>query len=360
MGLVIEFLPMKNLVAIVGTTGVGKSNLGIKIARQLNGQIINADSMQVYKNLDIISNKPSKQDFESVEHHLFDFVENNREYSVAEYTSDATNIVNKLHSMNVLPVVVGGTNYYVQSLLFSDQLVATSELPGIANKALICHSSIDNELGKKLKFYLEQTEPTSNSFQQIEDFNSKNSLHELLKLIDPEMANRWHRNDVRKVRRSLEVYYTTGTKHSEHYKDREQHLNYRTCLLWLYSPPEILDPILDSRIDKMISRGMFQEMQDLLRMMEQGSVVGIDSAYTRGILQAIGFKEFKEYFDLLKSDASDDLVRKSRNEGIERMRIATRQYARKQVNWLKNKLSPMIMSQCSENAAIYLIDASGE
>ena len=351
---------MKSLVAIVGTTGVGKSSLAIKIAQRLAGQIVNADSIQVYKNLDIISNKPTKEEFNTVAHHLFDFVDNTREYSVAEFTSDATKVIDSLHEKSILPVVVGGTNYYVQSLLFESQIISTSESPGISNKTLIAHSSIDPEIGEKLSFVLRGTDPAVNSFEQIESFVSENNMHELLKIVDPDMANRWHPNDVRKIRRSLEVYYTTGRKHSEHYGVKEELMRYRTCVFWLYSPPDILDPALEARIDVMIQRGMFDEMKVLLEMMAEGEVVGCNSSYTRGILQAIGFKEFQDYFRLVNENASNKEIIKAKEIGIENMKIATRQYARKQVHWLKNKLGPMLLqSHHNGKGAIYLIDASG-
>ena len=350
---------MKNVIAIAGTTGVGKSNLALNIAQRLKGNIINADSIQVYKNLDIISNKPTKEELNMVEHHLFDFVENNREYSVAEYICDASNVIDRLHEKGILPVVVGGTNYYLQSLLFKSQLVATSELPGLSNKTLIAHPTIVGELKLKLHSFLVKTDPALNSEEEIESFAAQNAIHDILKTVDPDMANRWHPNDVRKIRRSLEVFYTTGTKHSLHYTEKKSELRYRTCLLWLYAKPDILNPRLDARVEEMIEKGMFEEMRILLDKVGDGTVVGTDSNYTRGILQAIGFKEFDHYFRLLKENAPEKSIEDAKKMGIEHMKLATRQYARKQVHWLKNKLSPMIIENQENNSAvIYLIDAS--
>jgi tRNA dimethylallyltransferase len=129
----------------------------------------------------------------------------------------------------------------------------------------------------------------------------------------------------------------------------------------LYGKPDELYPRLDARVDKMIKNGMFEEMEAMLRKMENGRVVGLDSDYTRGILQAIGFKEFQKYFKC-KTDANSNAEQldKLLKCGIQDMKIATRQYAKRQITWIKNKFAPIILKEHSRNnGALYLIDASG-
>ncbi|KAI8895492.1 IPP transferase-domain-containing protein, partial [Globomyces pollinis-pini] len=304
--------------------GVGKSALAVQIAKQFKGHIINADSMQVYKGLDIITNKPDKKERESAPHHLFDFVHPLNEYSVADYVNDATAIIDKLHSQNILPVICGGTNHYTLSLLCN---VNVFETPQESNEN--GHPSIDLELRKELQYLLDK--------------------------IDPKIAKRWHENDFRKIRRSLEVYYYTGKRYSELLEDNEQlkdsyeGLRYRVCVFWLYGRPEELYPRLDARVDKMINDGMFTEMHDLREQMNENKTVSFDSQYNRGIFQSIAIES--------KLDKIE--IEKLLENGIENMKVATRQYARHQVSQIKNKFVPVMIKEHNQNTgSFYLIDAT--
>ncbi|KAI9140356.1 IPP transferase-domain-containing protein [Paraphysoderma sedebokerense] len=350
----------KPLVVIMGTTGVGKSDLAIALAEKFNGEVINGDSMQVYKGLDIIVNKVTEVEKRGVPHHIMDILEPHKTYSVTEFFDDSTKIINQLHSEDKLPIVVGGTHYYLQYLLWGNDFPETN---------------------------------TSDSPSVVESLNlptSPEELYNILKSVDPKMAERWHPNDERKVRRSLEIYYTTGKRHSDILQTQEvsplQSLRYRTLIYWIHSDQKSLDPRLDGRVDKMIQRGLFDELLSLRAYFatragsesshenetifstsnQQESDSDTDSIsshdagdYTKGIQQAIGYKEFDPYFrvlaispesgnsqfvlsvtltpQLIKSclfaDHSSIL-----DSCILQMKQRTRRYARKQVSWIRNKL----------------------
>jgi tRNA dimethylallyltransferase len=287
----------KPIIAVIGTTGVGKTKLAIHIAELLNGQIINGDSMQVYRGLDIITNKPTLEEKKSVPHHLFDFLEPDVEYSVVDYTRDALKAINDIHEQNAVPVIVGGTNYYIHSLLWEqttieEDLPKSSKFDGMGS----CHPTVAAEMATKLAALLESTNPLTLSVAEISEFvtSSGSQMHAALTEIDPVMAERWHVNDTRKIRRSLEIYFTTGQKHSDllaSQKTTAPKLRFPTCVFWLYGDSVALNPRLDARVDQMISQGMFIEMHAMLDLMREGKVSGIKDGvpdYTRGILQSIG------------------------------------------------------------------------
>ncbi|KAJ3315715.1 hypothetical protein HDV04_002129 [Boothiomyces sp. JEL0838] len=355
---------MKPLFCVVGTTGVGKSSLAVKLAQALSGHIINGDSMQVYKGLDIITNKPDAQEQSMAPHHLFDFIDPSKEYSVSEYLKDALNVIHDLHKDSQTPIVVGGTNYYIQSLLWNSKIIETADSPGLSNKLKLrdsCHPSLDPEIADTLFYLLDHTDPRTNKPDAITEFSKTAPFHETLCKIDPVMGKRWHPRDIRKIRRSLEIYYTTGKRHSAHIEEQKSNessskLRFPTCVFWLYGEPTELYPRLDARVDLMIEKGMFQEMKEMRDKMKANQVVGLDSQYTRGVLQAIGFKEFDSYLNSLDQGIdSPDLLK----TGIDEMKRGTRQYARRQVTWIKNKLAPeCLIEHENGTGAFYLIDAT--
>lgn len=299
-------LMKKNIIAVIGPTGVGKSNLAIQLATAFDGEIINADSMQVYKGLDIITNKISIKERMGIPHHLMDEIDPIMEYTVQDWTSQASNIITEIHSRNKIPILVGGTHYYLQSILTS-QLISST-----LNKT----NNMDDELNIKLENLLEKSKLDPNLYAE--------EMSHMLKIIDPVMGNRWHPRDGRKLRRSLEVFYTMGQKQSDIIKNQELDLKYRTCIVWPFVDSKILDPRLDARINEMIKMGLVEEIEGFYKNFPQ------DLDYTRGIFQAIGFKEFNDYL----SNRNE----KSFQEGIELMKLHTRQYAKRQVTWIKNRL----------------------
>ncbi|KAI9318119.1 IPP transferase-domain-containing protein [Dichotomocladium elegans] len=339
---------MHKITAVIGTTGVGKSQLAVEICKALKGQVINADSMQVYKGLDVITNKMPIHERLNVPHHLMDFLNPEEEYKVLDFKRDAIHWIEKLSLEDQLPVVVGGTNYYVQSLLWHNSLV--KEL-----------GHTENEMKQKLPADLDSLE-----------------THELLtrlKEVDPIMGNRWHPSDRRKILRSLQIYYETGRPQSEILKEQqaehEKHgmqARFKSLIFWLYANPTTLNSRLDERVDKMIETGLFDEIQSLRKRVVNGQVKlpGQDlEMYQRGLWQAIGYKEFDPYFTAVEQQQNqntgepmhspEDLDR-IRLECTEKMKSATRRYAKRQVQWIRNKLLPAVAK--TDDVQVFLLDAT--
>ncbi|KAI9019069.1 IPP transferase-domain-containing protein, partial [Hyaloraphidium curvatum] len=328
----------------------GKSQLALDLAQRLSLsplcspgspplEIISADSMQVYASLPIATNHPTPEDFAKVRHHLVGHLDHTMEYTAPEFVRDALDIIERIRAEGGRGVVVaGGTGYYVQSLLFRNTLTSgafldSAEPSAPADGAALAHPST----------------PAA-------------TLHSLLSFADPPVALLRHPNDVRKVRRSLEVFLSQGAQ-SELWEAQKREregassLRFRTVLLWVYSPPERLDPRLDARVDAMIERGLLEELAALKPAVERGELPASKRVedgdgtstivdWTRGIGQAIGFKEFSDHLGLASSGnpAAADPER-SLADGLERMRQRTRRYARTQLQWLRNRLAPAVLRE---------------
>ncbi|KAF9931783.1 hypothetical protein FBU30_009587 [Linnemannia zychae] len=328
------------VVAVIGTTGVGKSDLSIRLAKELDGEVINADALQVYKGLDIITNKMPIEEREGVVHHLMDFLPMDQEYSVLDFKADALDLIGKIHERNRLPVVVGGTHYYIQSLLWRNTLLDTKK-----NVGTLSESQQEEEMDASEKFLRESDTAT---------------LYKKLQEVDPIMANKWHENDRRKITRSLQVFFETGECQSDlikkqHAQPDTKRLRMPSCIFWVYSAPDVLNARLDARVDVMIKGGLFDEIQGMRKN------VGSNTDYERGIWQAIGYKEFDPYFtaieEAIKNNQPTDteVLEKLKAECTEIMKIKTRQYAKRQVHWIRNKLLPL----CREkDVKIFLLDAT--
>ncbi|KAF9999668.1 hypothetical protein BGZ80_011091 [Entomortierella chlamydospora] len=274
------------VIAVIGTTGVGKSNLSIQLAKELNGEVINADALQVYKGLDIITNKMPVEEREGVTHHLMDFLPMDREYSVLDFKADALELIKTIHGRKRMPIVVGGTHYYIQSLLWRDTLLDTKK-----------------DVGTHSKTQPKEQNNANDAFLRDSDTLT---LYKKLQEVDPVMANKWHENDRRKITRSLQG-------------------------------------------------GLFEEIKGMRKN------VGSDTDYERGIWQAIGYKEFDPYFTALEDAIKNDQPTDSKGlealkaECTETMKIKTRQYAKRQVLWIRNKLLPL----CREkDVKVFLLDAT--
>ncbi|RUS17983.1 IPP transferase-domain-containing protein [Endogone sp. FLAS-F59071] len=387
----------EKLVAIVGTTGVGKSQLAVELAKALDGEVINADSMQVYQGLDIITNKITQAEREGVPHHLMDFLLPHQEYRVTEFETDALGIISSINRRGQLPIVVGGTNYYIQSLLWRDSLITSSTSPTDtpASSSLASSSTKDDDLDADAP-----------------------GLYKRLQEVDPVMANRWHPSDQRKIRRSLEAqrhHQGAARARGQSIKAEVRRspntlddlvlrataysktptlfppVRFKVCIFWLYADPTHLDPRLDARVDKMIQggeyitcsmlttppsigpwssqTGLFEELRLLRAQVGTGDVrmPGTeDKKYQRGIWQAIGYKEFDPYLTALEStdpQPADTLI-PLKLSCTDIMKAATRRYAKKQVSWIRKKLLPA--TQASEevtegqgtNVRMYLLDAT--
>ncbi|KAF9199014.1 hypothetical protein BGZ49_010923 [Haplosporangium sp. Z 27] len=277
---------------------------------------------------------------EGVTHHLMDFLPMDREYSVLDFKSDALALIKQIHDRKRMPVVVGGTHYYIQSLLWRDTLLDTKKDVGTLSEAQLKDQNSAHEV-----------------FLRDSDTQT---LYNKLKEVDPVMAKKWHENDRRKITRSLQVYFETGQCQSDLIKKQHalpdnERLRMPSCIFWVYSAQDVLNQRLDSRVDNMIKGGLFDEIKGMRKN------VGTEIDYERGIWQAIGYKEFDPYFtaieDAIKNNQPTDSeeLEKLKVECTETMKVRTRQYAKRQVLWIRNKLLPL----CREKEVkIFLLDAT--
>ncbi|KAG8687674.1 hypothetical protein FRC09_013353, partial [Ceratobasidium sp. 395] len=344
---------IKPLVAVIGSTGVGKSRLSVELATSLrdkliltdapwtNSKIINADAMQTYKGLDLVTNKITQSEMRGIEHVLFDFKDFGDDYVVTEWVTDAISEIRSAHETWKLPIVVGGTSYWVQHLLFANRLksLAVDELstPSLIQSAILPVSNLSPSLQQ-----LFDNLPT-----RADDVDESTSyqLYTLLIQLDPATASRWHWKDTRKVLRSINITRESNTTVGQTYEAQlDPAYRYPTLIFWLYMDPSILNPMLDSRIDKMVESGLRQEIEE---MNQATSTIegGIEMV---GLNQAIGYKEFEAYLN----DPSRPQLEFDR--GVERMKTATRQYAARQVKWIKSQLLPTVMA--SGNVHIVLLE----
>lgn len=282
---------MKNkIIAVAGHTASGKTSLAIRLAEILGGEIVCCDSMQIYRVMDIGTAKPTPEELARVPHHMVDFVDPMREYSCAEYAEDAERAIKDIISRGKLPVICGGTGLYLDTLLFERPF---DECGG--------RSDVRERLAA-----------------EAEELGA-HALHEKLREVDPESADKIHENNVRRVIRALEIYETTGRKKSEldaipspaKYDFLAFELR-RTDMDERYAR-------IEKRCDDMIAAGLLEETKKLLDM-------GIFEKNPTAA-QAIGYKEM---LGCVRGEV--DI-----SEARERLCIATRRYAKRQVTWFSAK-----------------------
>ncbi|KAI0341496.1 tRNA isopentenyltransferase [Trametopsis cervina] len=371
-------MSVRPLIAICGTTGVGKSKLAIEIALALSqsqthskqhfagytgARIINADAMQVYAGMDIITNKVPVHEQSGVEHLLMGFKKPGEQYVVGQWVKDAMNLINETHQQNKLPIVVGGTSYWIQHLVFPGRLAtfdeATSDIPAapsvtteLSENLALALSALPDEL---INLYDHLPEPPPLA---ADDPDAAFALHRLLSSLDPLVGQRWHWKDTRKVMRSLRIIRESGRLSSELIQEQsgtELPPRYRTLFFWLYAKPDSLEPRLDNRVDDML-QGLLREVDELIREAAYAEGRGpsepsisktyddVPMDYTLGIYQSIGYREFSSYLLHNKELSPPREEDKLFSAAVERMKLSTRQYARRQIKWIRNKLLPAVYS----------------
>ncbi|XP_032901388.1 tRNA dimethylallyltransferase isoform X1 [Amblyraja radiata] len=316
------------LLVILGATGTGKSRLALELGRRLRGEIVSADSMQVYKGLDIITNKVTTEEQRLCAHHMISFLDPLVSYSVVDFRNNALPIIEDIIDREKIPIIVGGTNYYIESLLWK-VLVDTKD------GTTVC-SAQDAAV-------VTQT-PVTDRKEELEKLDFL-ELYTRLVGVDPEMAEKLHPHDKRKVARSLQVYEETGIPHSKHLQQQQEEegggplggaLRFpRSCILWLHADLAVLDERLDRRVDEMLSTGLLEELTSFHNQYNQQKVAKNSQDYQHGIFQSIGFKEFHEY--LISKTSSSEMRDKLLTQGITALKQVTKRYARKQNKWVRNR-----------------------
>lgn len=280
------------VLAIVGSTGSGKSALALALAERCNGEIISCDSMQVYRRMDIGTAKPSLEEQRRVRHHMIDMVDPHEPFSCAEYVPPAAAAVEDCAARGKLPIICGGTGLYLDALLRKNDFMSFP-----ANEDLRAEL---HELARQKGVQV---------------------VWEKLKAVDPESAATIHPNNVKRVIRALEIWQTCGmTKTELDRRSREGGLRYRACTVGLrYSDREALYHRIDRRVDQMLKMGLAEETQAL---MEEGVFEKNQTA-----AQAIGYKELLPY-----CRGEIGLA-----EAASAVKTATRRYAKRQITWFSAK-----------------------
>jgi tRNA dimethylallyltransferase len=274
---------MKDVIVIVGPTGVGKTKLSIELAKHFNTEIINGDSVQIYKELNIGSAKVSKEEMQGIRHHLLDFKNIEEDYTVYDYQTDLRSKIDEFNVKGLVPLVAGGTGLYLKAALYD------------------------------YKFEKED----NNSFNKYEEYSNE-ELYELLKEKDEKEALKLHPNNRKRVVRVLNVINNIGASKTSLLESQKHEPIYNVKFIGLTLPRELLYERIDKRVDVMISNGLIEETKNLFK--KYG-----DKDYKS--LQAIGYKElFAHYRGEISYEEAIELIKKK-----------SRNYAKRQYTWFNNQ-----------------------
>lgn len=280
----------KPLIILTGPTAVGKTGLSIKLAKELNGEIISADSMQVYRHMDIGSAKITEQEMDGVSHHLIDVLEPTEEFNVVTFQKMAKQALKGIYSCGRIPIVAGGTGFYIQALAYDIDFT-------------------ENDSDEALRRELEETAREKGG----------EYLHQMLKEVDPAAAMQIHANNQKRVIRAIEFYRKTKTRISEHNEaQRQKNSPYDLFYYVLNEERQILYERIDQRVDQMIQKGLVEEVAGLARMGCTRDMVS---------MQGLGYKEILDYLD----------GRYCLEEAVRIMKRDTRHFAKRQITWFKRE-----------------------
>ena len=275
------------VIAVVGPTASGKTSLSIEIAKRFSGQVVSADSMQIYEKMKIATAKPTEEEMQGIPHHLIGFQPIDKKFSVAEYVALANECIYKIHNAGDLPVVAGGTGLYVDSLL------------------------------QNIQFSKEESN-TEFREELTEMFQEKGAEYMLdwLREIDPETASRLHLNDKSRIIRALEIYNATGkTMTEQKVLSRLEETPYDVLYIGInYRDRNVLYDRINFRVDLMLENGLLEEAEEFYNIPQDKTAC-----------QAIGYKELAPYF---RGDAT-------LNECVEKLKLETRHYAKRQLTWFR-------------------------
>lgn len=280
----------KPLIIITGPTAVGKTELSIRLAKEINGEIISADSMQVYRGMDVGTAKITPDEMGGIRHYLIDILDPKEEFNVVKFKTYAKEAMDEIYSKGKIPIVVGGTGFYIQALLYD----------------------VDFEDSKEDPEYRKQLEDLAKT-------HGNDYLHDRLKEVDPESADAIHPNNVKKVIRALEYFKETGQKISDHNKEqRQKESPYNFCYFVLNDDRKNLYERINKRVDIMVEDGLVDEVRGLL---DEGCTKDMIS------MQGLGYKEIIAY---LEGEVSLE-------EAIYTLKRDTRHFAKRQITWFKRE-----------------------
>lgn len=280
----------KPFVVLTGPTAVGKTALSIHLAKTINGAIISADSMQVYKHMDIGSAKIMPQEMEGIKHYLVDEFEPDEEFHVARFVERAKECLDEIYNEGKIPIIVGGTGFYIQALLYDVNF---------------------SEQNANTKYRIE--------LEQLAKEKGAEYLHNMLKAVDEPSAEAIHANNIKRVIRALEFYHLTGTKISEHNEiEKQKNSPYNFAYFVLTDNRKHLYERIEKRVDIMMNQGLVEEVQKLKDMGYHREMVS---------MQGLGYKEILDYLD----------GKTTLEEAVSIIKKETRHFAKRQLTWFRRE-----------------------
>lgn len=280
----------KPLIILAGPTCVGKSSLSIRLAKAVNGEIISADSMQVYRHMDIGTAKLTRDEMAGIPHYLIDELEPDEEFNVFLFRKYAREYINRIHEKGKLPIIVGGTGFYIQAVLYDIDFT-------------------ENESNPSYRKELEQLASEKGSAY----------LHGILSEVDPGSAKTIHPNNKKRIIRALEYAHLTGDKISKHNEEQRRRISpYKYCYFVLTKNRVKLYEDISNRVDKMLDMGLLDEIKSLSAKGYTGELIS---------MQGLGYKELLAY---LQNECSLE-------EAVELIKKKTRHYAKRQLTWFRRE-----------------------
>lgn len=276
------------LLVIAGPTATGKTEVAVEVAGRLNGEVVSADSMQIYRFMDIGTAKPTVEETRGVPHHLIDIIDPDVDFTVAVFQKLARKAISSINNRGNVPLLVGGTGFYIDAVIYD------YDFSGVG---------ADEEFRKSLKLEADQ--------------KGNEAVHKLLEAVDPVAAARIHVNDLKRTIRALEIYRQTGNAGAMFRKNNKlPYQDYDILFIALYYQRDILYKRIETRVDKMIERGLVAEVQNL-----------INAGYHRNLIsmQGLGYKEIAGF---LYNEYSLD-------EAVQLLKKNTRRFAKRQLTWFK-------------------------
>lgn len=282
---------MKPTVYVIGgPTASGKSNLAVELAKRINGEIISADSMQIYKDMNIGTAKITPEEMQGINHYLIDFVSPDERYSVSSFKKDAEKAIEAILAKGKVPIIVGGTGLYIDSLILGIEFQ-------------------DEKIDTKYR----------ESLNKIAEEQGLQKLYNMAQAIDPVAMKKISENDKKRIIRVLEIYHKTGkTKTEQELESRKSEIKYNYKLFAITMDRQVLYEKIEKRVDKMIEQGLIDEVQGILNKYQKFPTA----------MQGLGYKEVVEYLE--NKITKEEMVQKIKKE--------TRHYAKRQLTWFrKNK-----------------------
>lgn len=278
------------MVILTGPTAVGKTALSIELAKKINGSIISADSMQVYRHMDIGSAKVMPEEMDGVRHYLIDEFDPNEEFHVVKFVERAKEHLEEIYAEGKIPIIAGGTGFYIQALLYNIDFTEQ-----------------------------ECDEAYRTGLEQLATEKGAGYLHDMLREVDPASADAIHANNIKRVIRALEFYHLSGKRISEHNeKEREKNSPYNFAYFVLTDDRAHLYQNIDKRVDLMIEQGLVGEVQKLKDMGFHRDMVS---------MQGLGYKEILDYLD----------GKTTLEEAVYIIKRETRHFAKRQLTWFRRE-----------------------